>query len=239
VSPTLADVYAADPCAAVARLLESAGTPLSATEIKQALVSSGIARSDLTRDWPGIQAALREDPQVAKEGRLFRWVVQPVAELSPPEPAFVDTDEIDAFAALDLLLQGGLGRAKTAELVEIVRTTLKSDEKSDDDRESAARLRQAELDGLRSLGELAGEVEELVANEVDPGVLIRRVRARLKRSGLEPIDRAGEETAFDRKVHQPIAGSIRDGAAVTVVRPGYVWTGDGISLLIGKAVVEE
>lgn len=235
VSPTLADVFAADPRAAVLRLLESAGTPLSATEIKQALVSSGIVRADLDRKWPAVQAELRADPRVVVEGRLYRWVAQPGPAQSPDEPAFVDTDEVDAFAALDLLLQGGLGRAKTAELVEIVRTTLKTN----DDRESAARLRQAEMDGLRSLGELAGEVEELVANEVEPGILVRRVRARLKRSGLEPIDRAGEETAFDRKVHTPIAGTIRDGAPVTVVRPGYVWTGDGISLLIGKAVVEE
>jgi hypothetical protein len=235
VSPTLADVFAADPRAAVLRLLESAGTPLSATEIKQALVSGGVVRADIDRKWSSVQAGLRTESQVVVEGRLYRWVTEPVVVQSPEEPALVDTDEVDAFTALDLLLQSGLSRAKTAELVEIVRTTLKTG----DDRESAARLRQAELDGLKSLGELAGEVEELVANEVEPGVLVRRVRARLKRSGLEPIDRAGEETVFDRKVHSPIAGTIREGAPVTVVRPGYVWTGDGISLLIGKAVVEE
>lgn len=247
MSPTLADVFAADPRAAVLRLLESAGTPLSATEIKQTLLSGGVVKADIDRQWPAVQTGLRAEAQVVVEGRLYRWVTQPVPTQSPEEPALVDTDEIDALAALDLLLTelladrasaprpGGLGRAEIVELVEIVRTTVKTD----DDRESAARLRQAELDGLRSLGELAGEVEELVANEVEPGILVRRVRARLKRSGLEPIDRAGEETAFDRKVHTPIAGTIRDGAPVTVVRPGYVWTGDGISLLIGKAVVEE
>jgi hypothetical protein len=245
VSPTLADVFAADPLAAVLRLLESAGTPLSATEIKKALVSSGVAKADIDGQWSAMQARLKAEPRVAMEGRLYRWIAEPVAgpipapssvdEESPDEELLVDTDEIDAFAALDLLLKGGLGRAKAAELVEIVRTTLKGN----GDLESAARLRQAELDGLRSLGDLAGEVEELVANEVDPAVLVRRVRARVRRSGLEPIDRAGQETEFDRTVHSPIAGTIRDGSPVTVVRPGYVWTGDGISLLIGKAVVEE
>jgi hypothetical protein len=235
VSPTLADVFAADPLAAVLRLLESAGTPLSATEVKQALVSSGVGKAEIDRRWPAIQASLKADAQVVVEGRLYRWVVEPVPAESPEEPPLVDTHEIDAFAALDLLLKGGLGRAKLTELVEIVRTTLKASE----DLESAARLRQAEIDGLRTLGELAGEVEELVANEVDPAILVRRVRARVRRSGLEPIDRAGQETEFDRRVHTPIAGTIRDGAPVTVVRPGYVWTGDDISLLIGKAVVEE
>jgi hypothetical protein len=235
VSPTLADVFAADPRAAVMRLLESAGTPLSAGEIKQALVSSGVLKSDLDRKWAAIQRGLRAEPQVVVEGHLYRWTVPPAAAELPAPPPLVDTDEVDAFAALDLLLQGGLGRARIAELVEVVRTSLKAT----DDRESAARLRQAEIDGLRMLGELAGEVEELVANEVEPGVLVRRVRARVKRSGLEPIDRAGAETAFDRRVHTPVAGTIRDGAPVTVVRPGYVWTGDGTSLLIRKAVVEE
>lgn len=241
MSPTLADVFAADPLAAVLRLLESAGTPLSATEIKKALVSSGVVKADVDGQWSAMQARLKAEPRVAMDGRLYRWVAEPVApqppvpQVSPDEEPLVDTDEIDAFAALDLLLKGGLGRAKAAELVEIVRTTLKAN----GDLESAARLRQAEIDGLRSLGDLAGEVEELVANEVDPAVLVRRVRARVRRSGLEPIDRAGQETEFDRKVHSPIAGSIREGAPVTVVRPGYVWTGDGISLLIGKAVVEE
>lgn len=243
MSPTLADVFAADPLAAVLRLLESAGTPLSATEIKQALVSSGVAKAAIDRQWPAVQAGLKADSHVVMEGRLYRWLAEPAAPEpvgsaateSPVEPPLVDTDEIDAFAALDLLLNGGLGRAKAAELADIVRTTLKAS----GDLESAARLRQAEIDGLRTLGELAGEVEELVANEVDPAILVRRVRARVRRSGLEPIDRAGQDTAFDRRVHTPIAGAIRDGTPVTVVRPGYVWTGDGISLLIGKAVVEE
>lgn len=235
MSPTLADVFAADPRAAVTRLLESAGTPLSATEIKQALVSSGVLKPDIDQRWPAIQRSLRAEPQVVVEGHLYRWIVPPPAAESLAPPPLVDTHEVDAFAALDLLLQGGLARAQIAELVEIVRTSLKATE----DRESAARLRQAEIDGLRMLGELAGEVEELVANEVEPGILVRRVRARVKRSDLEPIDRAGAETVFDRRVHAPIAGTIRDGAPVTVVRPGYVWTGDGTSLLIGKAVVEE
>lgn len=231
MSPTLADVFAADPRAAVLRLLESAGTPLAASEIKQALVSSGVARADADRRWSAIQRSLRSEPQVVVEGHLYRWVTESDGGADPGD---VDID-VDAFAALDLLLKSGLGRAKTAALVEIVRAALKAG----DDRESAARLRQAEIDGLHALTELAGEVEELVANEVDPAILVRRVRARVKRSGLEPIDRAGDHTRFDRRVHRPITGTIRDGAPVTVVRPGYVWTADGTSLLIGKAVVEE
>jgi hypothetical protein len=207
VSPTLVDVFAADPREAVLRLLESAGTPLAAGEIKQALVSGGVPKADADRKWVAIQRSLKAEPHVVVEGSLYRWTVEtPVAS---PNGEVVDPGAETA------------GGGRTTE------------------KETAARLRQAELDGLRALSELAAEVEELVANEVDPAVLVRRVRARVKRAGLEPIDRAGEDTVFDRRKHAPIDGAISDGASVTVVRPGYVWSGDGVSLVIGKAVVEE
>jgi hypothetical protein len=69
--------------------------------------------------------------------------------------------------------------------------------------------------------------------------MIHRVRARVKRSDLEPIDRAGDETTFDRKRHKPISGSIPDGAPVVVVRPGYVWKAPTEDVLVAKAIVEE
>lgn len=212
MSPTLVDVFAADPREAVLRLLESAGTPLAAGEIKQALVSGGVPKADADRKWTAIQRSLKAEPHVVVEGSLYRWTVDPAVAAPVAMP---DGERVDSGAET---ASGG-------------RTTEKED---------AARLRQAELDGLRALSELAAEVEELVANEVDPAVLVRRVRARVKRAGLEPIDRAGEHTEFDRRRHAPIDGAISDGASVTVVRPGYVYNGDdGGSLVIGKAVVEE
>jgi hypothetical protein len=107
------------------------------------------------------------------------------------------------------------------------------------DSEEAGRRRQARIDSLRALAELAMEVEELVANEASPRTLVQRVRGRVKRSALEPIGRAGEETTFDRKQHKPIGGSIADGAPVIVVRPGYVWKSDDGDVLISRPVVEE
>ena len=100
-------------------------------------------------------------------------------------------------------------------------------------------LRQSEIDAVRQVAELASEVEELIANETDPALLVREIRSWVKRSGLEPIGRAGEETRFDRKVHRPVGGSVRDGATVIVVRPGYIWRAAAEDVLIGKAVVEE
>jgi hypothetical protein len=242
VTRTLADVFADDPCEAVLNILRAAGTPLGAGEIKAALVTAGVAKADADKHWAAVQKSLKESPQVVVDSRLYRWSEQPT---------------IAATQALDLLGQSQLPAARRAALIDVVRAALgsaaatggvvsdQSGSVSDefgpplDDREAQARLRQAEVDGLRALSELAAEVEELVANEVDPAVLIRRVRARVRRSGLEAIDRAGEQTTFDRRIHTPIDGPIRDGARVNVVRPGYVWAQSGTDLLIGKAVVEE
>jgi hypothetical protein len=107
------------------------------------------------------------------------------------------------------------------------------------DLEAAARQRQARLDAVRALAELAGEVEELAANGAGPAAMIHRVRARVGRSGLVPIERAGEETAYDRRRHAPISGAIADGTTVVVVRPGYRWQAPDEDVLIAKAIVEE
>jgi hypothetical protein len=248
VTRTLADVFADDPCEAVLNILRAAGTPLGAGEINAALVTAGVAKADADKHWAAVQKSLKESPQVVVGSRLYRWSEQPT---------------IAATEALDLLGQSQLPAARRAELIDVVRAALGSSAAlgsaaatggvlsdqggpvSDEfgppleDREAQARLRQAGIDGLRALSELAAEVEELVANEVDPAVLVRRVRARVRRSGLEAIDRAGEQTTFDRRIHAPIDGPIRDGARVNVVRPGYVWSQSGTDLLIGKAVVEE
>lgn len=50
---------------------------------------------------------------------------------------------------------------------------------------------------------------------------------------------AGEKTRFDRRLHKPIGGSIRDGAPVEVVRPGYQMSHNGETIPLDKAVVEE
>lgn len=103
----------------------------------------------------------------------------------------------------------------------------------------AARRRQDAIDGVRALAELAIEVEELVANEASARALLHRVRARVKRAGLEPIERAGERITFDQKHHVPVGRSIPEGKPVVVIRPGYRWESDTEELLIAKAVVQE
>lgn len=203
-----------DAVQAVLDVLRRSQAALPARAIKQALAASG-----LDTVWPSAQKKIRHHPEVAydDQAKTYRYA-QPSAS--------------DAF---ERILRGRVPAHQKEALAQIVRKALIPAA----DGVAEARQRQAAIDAARTLAELAIEVEELTANQATPEVLIHRVRARVHRSGLEPIDRAGEETTFDRKRHKAIGGSIRDGAAVFVVRPGYVWKAAEEDVLIGKAVVEE
>jgi hypothetical protein len=109
---------------------------------------------------------------------------------------------------------------------------------AEDLRAQVSTLRQAEIDAIRALAELAIEVEELVFNEASARAVVHRVRARTKLAQLEPIERAGAETTFNRARHKPIGQDIADGTLVVVVRPGYLWKAPPEDLLIAKAIVQ-
>ncbi len=218
---SLAHQFAVDPAAVVRGILEQAGTPLAARTIKATLVGRGVDQLAADRGWRRVQPTLRADAHIRIEANTYQWV-------SRSRP-------LSAAEAFELMVQGRLPTARRAELVTMVRDALARRA----DPEEEGRRHQREIDAIRDLAELATEVEELTANEAEPDVMIHRVRARVRRSGLEPIDRAGEETRFDRTRHKPISGSISDGAPVIVVRPGYVWRGGTGDVLIGRAVVEE
>jgi hypothetical protein len=221
---TLAAVFAADPVAGVLRVLREADAPLTAVEVKKALQAGGVSKAAADEAWPAAQKRIKSHDDVVVEGNRYRCAT-PVPAVTPLE-------------ALELLLDDELSAPRKAQLAETIRAAL-SAPGPEPDLETAARQRQAQIDAVKLLAELASEVEELLANETEPTVMIRQIRAWVKRSGLDPVGRAGEETKFDRKTHRPVDGQIRDGATVVVVRPGYIWKAPEKDLLLGKAVVEE
>ncbi|GIH08432.1 hypothetical protein Rhe02_64990 [Rhizocola hellebori] len=220
---TLAALFAADPVAGVLRVLQEADAALTAVEVKKALQASGVTKAAADESWPAVQKRIRTHEDIVVEGNRYRYQAQ--------------APELSALEALDVLVHEELTAPRKAQLAETVRAALTAAPQPD--LETAARQRQAQVDAVKLLAELASEVEELLANETEPAVMIRQVRAWVKRSGLDPVGRAGEETKFDRKTHRPVDGQIRDGATVFVVRPGYIWKAPEKDLLIGKAVVEE
>jgi hypothetical protein len=101
----------------------------------------------------------------------------------------------------------------------------------------AAQDRQLKIDSIRTLAEMAIEVEELAANGAEPEVIIERVRALAEINELEPIGQVGETTTYDPTQHRPLAGQPDTGSAVAVVRPGYTWHAEDDDVLLEKAIV--
>jgi len=233
----LAALFARDPYAAVQRIVRDARDFVTAVDIKRALAAAGAPALD-KQEWDPLQRLLRGDVHVEVEpGRpyRYRWIA------SPPSPSVAE--------AVDHLIRAAGNRTKAA-YADVVRQAMtgsaptgsptagKKDGRKDS-REDAARRRQAVLDGVRALAELASEVEELTANEASGRALIHRVRGRVKLSGLEPIERAGETVTFDRRRHESIGPPIADGARVVVVRPGYAWKTADEDVLVARAVVQD
>jgi len=243
----LAALFARDPYAAVQRIVRDARDFVTAVDIKRVLAAAGAPALD-KQEWDPLQRLLRGDVHVEVEpGRpyRYRWIA------SPPSPSVAE--------AIDHLIRAAGNRTKAA-YADVVRQALtapsttpstaprsvgkdgRKESREDgrrESREAAARRRQAVLDGVRALAELASEVEELTANEASGRALIHRVRGRVKLSGLEPIERAGETVTFDRRRHESIGPPIADGARVVVVRPGYAWKTADEDVLVARAVVQD
>jgi hypothetical protein len=204
---------------AVLSVLEQAGQPLTAHDIKLALRTSQ-PDVDVDDSWPRVQKRLRAHAHViAEPGHRYRWSDQPRRpDISPDQ-------------AVARLARGGLSADQRAALATIVQAALSPP--------GAADNRAATMPLLRALAELAIEVEELTVNGASAEAMIHRVRARARRVGLEPIDAAGEQSTLDRSRHEPIGRPIADDQPVVVVRPGYVWKAPTGDVLIARAVVRD
>jgi hypothetical protein len=224
----LADLWAIDRLEAVLRVLRQAKRALDAGEVKAGLEAAGVDRAEVDLAWPHLQKRIRAHDRVRVEDNRYAWSTKP-RELSPAQ-------------ALELIVRGRPAAKQKGDLAEIVRHGLSGPNPAAEappDPEEAARSRQADIDRVRALAQLAIEVEELTTNQASARAMIHRVRAEVKRTGLEPIDRAGDETRFDPLRHQPIGRPIAAGTSVVVVRPGYVWKTPSEEILIAKAVVQD
>jgi hypothetical protein len=105
------------------------------------------------------------------------------------------------------------------------------------ERRRAARERQARIDAMSTVAELAAEVEELMAKRAAPEVLLEHTRALTGGRGLEAIGRAGQEIPYEESRHEPVGDFPNEGEPVTVIRPGYLWHAPGEAVLISKALV--
>jgi hypothetical protein len=106
------------------------------------------------------------------------------------------------------------------------------------ERRRAARERQARIDAMSTVAELAAEVEELTAKRASAEVLLEHTRALTGDRGLEAIGRAGETSPYDETRHDPVGDVPAEGEPVVVIRPGYLWHAPGEAVLISRAMVK-
>jgi hypothetical protein len=105
------------------------------------------------------------------------------------------------------------------------------------ERRRAARERQARIDAMSTVAELAAEVEELTAKRASAEVLLEHTRALTGDRGLEAIGRAGELSPYDPTRHDPVGEVPDEGESVIVIRPGYLWHAPGEAVLISRALI--
>lgn len=235
--PELVFRLRAVPAAVFVDLLRHAGEALDARALKTRLAGLGVARDVVDVAWRRAQPGVKRHANVAVDasGR-YAWSDRPV----PREPIRATPTE-----AWERILRGRLPAGIKADLAELVLRALRERDVLEQQaratyesaREARTALeRQMRIDAVRSVADIAAEVEEL-AGRADPGVLVERVRALAKAFDLDPIGHVGDLTAFDPLQHEPIGGQPLDGTPVMIIRPGYSWRTGPHAVLLGKAQV--
>jgi hypothetical protein len=136
-----------------------------------------------------------------------------------------------------IALEAELAETRRAEEVEAKVEESPHDRYDRAERRRAARERQARIDAMSTVAELAAEVEELTAKRASAEVLLEHTRALTGDRGLEAIGRAGRTSPYDAKRHDPVGDVPDEGEPVIVIRPGYLWHAPGEAVLISRALV--
>jgi hypothetical protein len=220
--------FGRDPNAAFVKILRDAREPLTARKVIDAVAERGVARPTVSAKWATFQkTVVKFHPNIHLPGRgLYEWRDAQVS-------AGVALNRLLDLLATTNKVKVGLRDA----LVAVIRSSKNEAGTDDDAKVRAARERQFKLDALHAVAELAGEVEELAYDSGDPDLIVERLRARVRATALDQLGRPGDEAKFDPAQHEVQGRRPADGAAVTVVRPGYASAEGGTALVLRKALV--
>lgn len=101
----------------------------------------------------------------------------------------------------------------------------------------ASNERQAKIDSVRTLAQLAVTVESS-AGRLSADQLLARVLAALGRQGIERLGAPGEVVSFEPAVHDQGLMAVLPGTPVVVSRSGYTWRQGEDAVVLVKAVVQ-
>jgi hypothetical protein len=220
--------FGRDPNAAFVNILRDAREPLTARKVIDAVAERGIPRATVSAKWKTFQEkVVKFHPQIDRpNASAYRWLAEPVA-----------SDEALTRLVALLATKDKIKAPLRDALVTVIRSSPGKTGTDDDSKVRAARERQFKLDALHAVAELAGEVEELAYDSGDADLIVERLRARVRASALEQLGQPGDEAKFDPARHEVQGTRPAEGAAVTVVRPGYASAEGGTPLVLRKALV--
>ena len=234
------DRFGRDPNPVFMKILQDAGEPLTARKIIDAVAAEGVPRATVSSRWATFQkTVVKFHPNVHLPGRgLYEWRADPVA----PEAALTRLVDLLATAnkvkvplrdALVAVVKAGFGGSAPP----VVKPDDSAGSHDDDAKVRVAQERQYRLDALQAVAELAGEVEELAYDSGDPELIVERLRVRVRTAPLEQLGAPGDEAKFDPTHHEVTGPRPAEGAAVTIVRPGYAWQENGVPVVLRRALV--
>lgn len=205
-------------------LIHGANRPISGPEIKKLYKQAGHDPAN-SEHWGSLRDKIKLHPCIRITGAgnslRFAWTEpippgEALARLTeqPNEPRFLREAWRDVVAAALAEPQGD------------VNPTLRR-----------AQERQAKIDVVRAVAELAIEVEEIAHNGADSQQIVKRARTAAALRNLVPIGVAGEDTRFDPAIHKLQFGDPKPGIPVFIMKPGYTWLYGDDTIVIEHALV--
>jgi hypothetical protein len=215
-----------DPGATFVALIRDADRPVRLGDLRQLLVEAGVPVADVNRQWNRLRSSIQDHPRISRpDSAQYEW-----------SPTFPPSQ--DSFRKL-LAKVSKRGQAwLTQAYADNVMDTLAKAETAGS-RAQSGWSEQREREKATLLAEIVGTVEVLAADGRSGSAIVERLRDEAQAHRLTSIGRIGEAEKFSRDRHEPDTGrQPRSGQEVRVLRPGFVWTGGGRSVVVAKALVE-
>jgi hypothetical protein len=215
---TLVRQFGKDPGLVFLEIIRASPQPIRAQDIKQRVIDAGAKKADVDRRWTRVQRVIKLHPQINMTSTKYEW----------------STEQRSAQSSLDVLAGNLLAKLPpwlAQSLVQNVADAIASAKPAD------AGWAAQEFQQARLVADLAAAVEALQVRGDTIAEVAKLFTEETQRKRLWPLGRPGETVPFDPESHEAEVHAPDPGAAVRVVRSGYVWRGGGEPIVATKAIV--